>query len=188
MSSAGHGIRPARASDHAAAVALHAQVVPGRELTRERFTAWLGTTTVATVGGEVVGLCHGNHASATWQSFVVEPEPDPQWRCSYLDTLVVARAHRGRGIGADLLERFLDAARAAGSTWAVLRPEPATPPQGAEELLAFYGGAGFVPLQHRLAHGLSNALVLGRPLVAHPEHVLQPLQVTPPRPGGRRAD
>lgn len=188
MSSPGHEIRPARADDHAAAAALHAQVVDGRELTRERFAAWLETTTVATVGGEVVGLCHGNHASATWQSFVVEPEPDPQWRCSYLDTLVVARAHRGRGIGAELLERFLDAARAAGSTWVVLRPEPATPRQGAEELLAFYGGAGFVPLRHRLVHGLSNALVLGRPLVAHPEHVLQPLQVSPPRPGGRRAD
>ncbi|MEX5298436.1 GNAT family N-acetyltransferase [Kocuria sp. CPCC 205292] len=177
-------IRPAACDDWEAAAELNRQVAPHRDLTRKQFERWLGTTTVAeTRRGEIVGLCHGNHSSATWQSFVVTPEPPAEWRCSYLDTLVVAHHHRDRGIGAALLERFLDTARAAGNTWVVLRPESPDPVHGAEELLAFYGAAGFVPLQHRLAHGLTRALMLGRALVEHPDHTVEPLQVTATVPG-----
>lgn len=186
MCSPGMTIRPATCDDYEAAVELNRQIDPVRELTREQFERWLGTTTVAqTGGGEIVGLCHGNHCSATWQSFVVTPEPPTEWRCSYLDTLVVAHHHRDHGIGAALLERFLDAARAAGNTWVVLRPESADPEHGAEDLLAFYGSAGFVPLQHRLVHGLTRALMLGRALVEHPDHAIEPLQVTTTVPGVR---
>ncbi|MEX5307563.1 GNAT family N-acetyltransferase [Kocuria sp. CPCC 205258] len=186
MRSPGLTIRTATCDDYEAAVELNRQVAPGRDLTREQFQRWLSTTTVAqTDSGEIVGLCHGNHTSATWQSFVMTPEPPTEWRCSYLDTLVVAADHRGHGIGAALLERFLDAARAAGNTWVVLRPMPADPVHGAEELLTFYGAAGFVPLQHRLAHGLTRAPVLGRAVVEHPDHAIEPLQVTATGPGGR---
>lgn len=178
-------IRSATCDDYEAAVELNRQVAPGRELTRDQFQRWSGTTTVAEIDtGEIVGLCHGNHSSATWQSFVVHPEPPVEWRCSYLDTLVVADDHRGHGIGAALLDRFLDAARAAGNTWIVLRPKPSDPEHGPEKLLTFYGAAGFVPLQHQLSHGLTRALVLGRTLVEHPDHTIEPLQVTATAPGG----
>ena len=185
MASPGIDMRPATADDYPAAAELYRQVARGRELSRAQFTAWLDTTTVAVTHGDVVGLCHGNHTSATWQSFVVEPEPPLEWRCSYLDTLVVARSHRGHGVGAALLEQFLDAARAAGNTWVVLRPVPADPREGFDELLAFYGAFGFVPLRHRLTHGLTNALVLGRALVARPDHVVRPLEVDATVPGAR---
>ena len=185
MWSPGMTIRPATCDDYEAAVELNRQVAPDRELTREQFQRWLGTTTVAaTSAGEIVGLCHGNHTSATWQSFVVTPEPPAEWRCSYLDTLVVADDHRGHGIGAELLEHFLETARAAGNAWVVLRPMPSDPVHDAAELLTFYGAAGFVPLQHRLSHGLTRAPMLGRALVEHPDHTIEPLQVTARGPGG----
>lgn len=63
-------------------------------------------------------------------------------RCSCLDALVVTHDHRGHGIGAAPLERFLDAARAAGDTRVALRPEPSDLEHCPEELLAFYGAAG----------------------------------------------
>ena len=97
MSSPGIDLRPATTDDLPAAAALYGQVAPGRGLSRAQSTAWLDTTTVAVAHGDVVGLCHGNHTSATWQSFVVEPEPPVEWRCSYLDTLVVGSSHRGHG-------------------------------------------------------------------------------------------
>lgn len=168
-------LRPATAEDYPAVAALYRQFAPTRHLEEFTYQGWLGRCHLAVEDGRLIGYWHGTHHAQTWLSFTVHPTPPEDWTVSYLTVLVVEAHHRRRGVGGLLLEDFLDQARAAGNTWAVLNPTSGAEEPTEEELIAFYAHHGFTLLEHGLDHGFAKAWMMGRALVAEPPYVLRAL-------------
>lgn len=165
-------IRPAQPADHAAVAALWRQYAPGVSCTEANFLADLPICTVAVENGVVVGFCLGHHASGAWLECQVQPAPDADWDCSYLETLVVDERVRGRGVGTTLLEDFTARARAAGATWLLLYPKRGdSRPLATDELLRFHTRAGLGLVEPREDHLRDNPWMMDRPLVTRPPHV-----------------
>lgn len=175
MASPALTLRPATAEDYPDVAALYRQFARTRHLEQFTFKGWLGQCHLAVEDGQVIGYWHGTHDAQTWLSFTVDSTPPEDWTVSYLTVMVVDQRHRRRGIGGLLLKDFLDQARAAGNTWAVLNPTPDAPCQTEAELIAFYAHHGFTLLEHDLDHGFTRSWMMGRALVEDPQYVLRAL-------------
>lgn len=85
-----------------------AVIIDEEVLHRVLFEESLAYGWVAEWSGEVVGLAIGYVRFSTWKG-----------PCGYLEDLVVKASHRGKGIGEQLLETFIDHARA--KRWAYVQ-------------------------------------------------------------------
>jgi ribosomal protein S18 acetylase RimI-like enzyme len=75
----------------------------GKRYMRQLVDSSNGATWIAEVDGMMAGFA------------IVEFKADEDQSTAYIQTIEVAPAHRGRGIGAELLGRMEDSARAAGA-------------------------------------------------------------------------
>jgi ribosomal protein S18 acetylase RimI-like enzyme len=105
-------VRPGNAEDFPAVLGLLRQLWPGAELDRAALRAVFErglasdarAYVVATAGGRVVGFGSLALKDSLWQA----------GHLGHVDELVVDEAHRGRGVGARLLEHLAGLARERG--------------------------------------------------------------------------
>lgn len=89
--------------------------------------------------GRVVGWLAGHHLSYAWEGVSGYDRPS-DWRCSFVEWLLVDEDSRSTGIGAALMERFAIESSEAGRDTIIVSPQAGDDEQA---LLKFYSRLGY---------------------------------------------